>query len=103
MGLEPATVSDEPPARPPGAGLLAALRVRRNATIGVTAGVALAALGYLVRVFELIGPVGGTQRYPVVGPEGWFLVLGFVLASATALLVTTVLTAATAYRLVREL
>jgi len=96
-------VSDEPPARPPGAGLLDALQVRRNAAIGVAAGVALAALGYLVRVFELIGPVTGTQRYPVVGPEGWFLVLGFVLASATALLVTTVLTAATAYRRTQEL
>jgi len=77
--------------------------VRRNATVGVTAGVALAVLVYLVRVFELIGPVGGTQRYPVVGPEGWFLVLGFVLASATALLVTAVLTAVTAYRLTRRL
>jgi len=96
-------VSDEPPARPPGAGLLDALQVRRNAAIGVGAGVALAALVYLVRVFELIGPVAGSQRYPVVGPEGWFLVLGFVLASATALLVTTVLTAATAYRRTREL
>ena len=96
-------MSDEPPARPPGAGLLDALQVRRNAAIGVAAGVALAALGYLVRVFELIGPVTGTQRYPVVGPEGWFLVLGFVLASATALLVTTVLTAATAYRRTQEL
>jgi len=103
VGPEPATVSDEPPARPPGAGLLDALQVRRNAAIGVAAGVALAALGYLVRVFELIGPVTGTQRYPVVGPEGWFLVLGFVLASATALLVTTVLTAATAYRRTQEL
>jgi hypothetical protein len=103
VGTQPALVSDEPPARPPGAGLLDALQVRRNAAIGVAAGVALAALGYLVRVFELIGPAAGTQRYPVVGPEGWFLVLGFVLASATALLVTTVLTAATAYRLAREL
>ncbi|AZH24262.1 DUF7536 family protein [Haloplanus aerogenes] len=96
-------MSDETPARPPSAGLVEALQVRRNATIGVVAGVALAVLVYLVRVFELIGPVGGTQRYPIVGPEGWFLVLGFVLASATALLVTTLLTAATAYRLTREL
>ena len=63
----------------------------------------LALLVYLVRVFELIGPVGGTQRYPVIGPEGWFLVLGFVLASATALLVTAALTLVTAYRLTREL
>lgn len=96
-------MSDETPARPPSAGLIDALEVRRNALVGAVAGVALAVLVYLVRVFELIGPVAGTQQYPVVGPEGWFLVLGFVLASATALLVTTVLTLVTAYRLTREL
>lgn len=96
-------MSDESPARPPSAGLIDALEVRRNATIGVVVGVVLAVLVYLVRVFELLGPVGGTQRYPVIGPEGWFLVLGFVLASATALLVTAALTLATAYRLTREL
>ena len=96
-------MSDEPPARPPSAGLIDALQVRRNALVGVAAGVALAVLVYLVRVFELVGPVPGTQRYPVLGPEGWFLVLGFVLASATALLVAGLLTLATAYRLTREL
>jgi hypothetical protein len=100
---KPSVVSDETPARPPSAGLIDALEVRRNATIGLAAGAALAILVYLVRVFELIGPVAGTRQYPVVGPEGWFLVLGFVLASATALLVTAVLTAATAYRRTREL
>jgi hypothetical protein len=97
------TVSDEPPARPPSAGLIDALQVRRNALVGVATGVALAVLVYLVRVFELVGPVTGTQRYPVFGPEGWFLVLGFVLASATALLVAGLLTLVTAYRLTREL
>jgi hypothetical protein len=96
-------VSDERPDRPPSTGLLDALRVRRNATVGVVAGAALAVLVYLVRVFELFGPVAGTQRYPLVGPEGWFLLLGVVLASATALLVTAVLTAATAIRLSRRL
>jgi hypothetical protein len=94
-------VSDETPSRPPAVGLVRALRVRRNATVGVVAGAALAVLVYLVRVFELLGPVAGTQTYPLVGPAGWFLLLGFVLASATALLVTTILTAATAYRLAR--
>lgn len=100
---KPTGVSDDAPERPPSAGLLAALRVRRNATLGAVAGIGLAVLVYLVRVFELAGPVAATQRYPVVGPEGWFLVLGFVLASATALLVTALLTAATAYRRTREL
>ncbi|WP_435067376.1 DUF7536 family protein [Haloplanus sp. C73] len=96
-------MSDDIPDRPPATGLRDALRVRRNATVGVAAGLALAALAYLVRVFELAGPVASTQRYPVVGPEGWFVVLGFVLASATALLVTAVLTLVTAYRRTREL
>lgn len=103
MGSLHPFVSDERPERPPSAGLLDALRVRRNAAVGVVAGVALAVLGYLVRVFELAGPAAGTQSYPVVGPEGWFLILGFVLASATALLVTAALTAVTAYRLTRRL
>jgi hypothetical protein len=103
VGPYPPRVSDDPPERPPSAGLLDALRVRRNAAVGVVAGVALATLGYLVRVLELAGPAAGTQTYPGVGPEGWFLILGFVLASATALLVTAVLTAATAYRLTRRL
>jgi hypothetical protein len=103
VAVEPPSVSDEPPARPQSAGLLDALAVRRNALVGVVAGVALAVLVYLVRVFELIGPAPGTQRYPVVGPEGWFLLLGFVLASATALLVAGLLTLARAYRLTREL
>jgi len=103
VALEGPVVSDETPARPPSAGLLDALEVRRNALVGVVAGVALAVAVYLVRVFELIGPVGGTQRYPGIGPEGWFLLLGFVLASATALLVAAALTLVTAYRVTREL
>jgi hypothetical protein len=96
-------VSDDRPERPPGAGLLDALRVRRNAAVGVAAGGSLAVLVYLVRVLELGGPVAGTQRYPILGPEGWFLGLAFVLASTTALLVTTALTAVTAVRLARRL
>lgn len=96
-------MSDDQPARPPSAGLVDALEVRRNALVGVVAGIALAIVIYLVRVFELAGPVAGSRRYPVVGPEGWFLILGFVLASATALLVAAALTLVTAYRVTREL
>ena len=92
-----------PPERPPSAGLLDALQVRRNAAVGVVVGVVIAILGYLVRVFELAGPASGTQSFPVVGPEGWFLILGFVLASATALFVTAALPAASSYRLTRRL
>ncbi len=91
--------TSEAPGRPPSGGLVTALAVKRNALVGVGTGVVLAVLVYLVRVFELLGPVGGGRSYPVVGPAGWFLVLGFVLAVTTALLVTTLLTAVRAYRL----
>ena len=96
-------MTDEVPSRPPSGGLVQALNVPRNAKLGVLTGVALAAAVYLFRVLELLGPFAGTRQYPVVGPEGWFLLLAFVLASATALFVTAALTVASAYRLAREL
>ncbi len=86
----------------PRAGLVAALDVPRNAAVGAVVGVALAAGLYAVRVFELLGPVTGTQTFPVVGVGGWFLLLAAVLASSTAALVATLLTLASAYRLARE-
>ncbi|MFB6280513.1 MAG: hypothetical protein ABEH40_00635 [Haloferacaceae archaeon] len=95
-------MSDEAPDRPPAAGLIRALDVPRNAAVGAAAGVALAATTYLVRVFELLGPARGTRRYPVLGPEGWFLLLAAVLAVATTLLVTACLTLVSAYRLARR-
>jgi hypothetical protein len=95
-------VSDEAPDRPPAAALVRALRVPRNAAVGAAVGIALAATVYLVRVLELLGPVRGTRRFPVLGAEGWFLLLAVVLAVATTLLVTTGLTVVSAYRLARE-
>ncbi|ELZ94810.1 hypothetical protein C440_07037 [Haloferax mucosum ATCC BAA-1512] len=97
--LQLATVTDDVPERPPAGGLVQALDVPRNAAIGVVVGFGLAATAYLFRVLELFGPFQGTRQYPVLGPEGWFLILAFVLASATALLVATVLTVVSAYRL----
>ncbi|AFK18169.1 hypothetical protein E6P09_05235 [Haloferax mediterranei ATCC 33500] len=94
-------MTDDVPERPPAGGLVQALDVPRNAAIGALAGLALAATAYLFRVLELFGPFAGTREYPVLGPEGWFLILAFVLASATALLVATVLTLISAYRLSR--
>jgi hypothetical protein len=94
--------SSEVPDRPPGGGLLDALDVRRNALIGVGTGLLLAVGVYLVRVFELLGPTPGTRAYPVVGASGWFLLLGFVLAVTTAMLVTALLTVVSAVRLARE-
>lgn len=96
-------MTDEVPSRPPSGGLVQALNVPRNAKLGVLTGVGLAVAVYLFRVLELLGPFAGTRQYPLVGPEGWFLLLAFVLASATALFVTAVLTVASAYRLSREL
>lgn len=95
-------MSDEVPGRPPQRGLAHALQVPRNATVGVLAGIGLAVLAYAFRVLELFGPFAGTRQYPILGPEGWFVVLAFVLASSTALLVTACLTLVSAYRLLRQ-
>jgi hypothetical protein len=96
-------VSQDVPERPPGEGLVRALDVPRNAAVGVAVGLALALGAYAFRVLELAGPFAGTREYPVLGAEGWFLVLAAVLASAVALLVTAALTVVSAYRLARDL
>jgi hypothetical protein len=96
-------VSQDVPERPPGGGLIRALDVPRNAAIGGVVGLLLAVGAYAFRVLEVIGPFSGTREYPVLGPEGWFLGLALVLASATALLVTALLTVVSAYRLSQTL
>ncbi|WP_416838592.1 hypothetical protein [Haloferax sp. DFSO52] len=96
-------MTDDVPERPPAAGLVEALDVPRNAAIGAVVGLSLAVGAYLFRVLELFGPFAGTRAYPILGPEGWFLILAFVLASATALLVATVLTLVSAYQLSKQL
>jgi ABC-type antimicrobial peptide transport system permease subunit len=96
-------VSQDVPDRPASGGLIQALSVQRNAAIGLAVGLLLAVGAYLVRVLELLGPFGGTRQYPGIGAEGYFLMLAFVLATATALLVTALLTVLSAYRLTREL
>ena len=114
MGAPTPTVSeesrdgaDEPvpaesrPDRPPIAGLMETLSVKRNAAIGAVVGAALAVAVYAVRALELLGPAGGTREYPVLGPDGYFLLLAFVLASATTLFVASVLTVVSAVRALR--
>jgi ABC-type antimicrobial peptide transport system permease subunit len=96
-------VSQDVPDRPASGGLIQALSVPRNATIGLAVGLLLAVGAYLVRVLELLGPFAGTRQYPGIGAEGYFAMLAFVLATATALLVTALLTIVSAYRLTREL
>nr|WP_170830576.1 hypothetical protein [Halogranum gelatinilyticum] len=98
----PSVVSDDIPERPPSGGLVQALNVPRNATIGVAVGLLLAVSVYLIRVFELLGPVLGTREYPILGPQGWFVFLAFVLATTSAMLVTALLTLVSAYRLAQE-
>ena len=83
-------------------GLLAALAVKRNTVIGLGVGIGVAAIAYLVRIFELLGPPGFERTYPIVGPEAWFLLLAVVFASATALGVVVVLTAIRAVRLSKD-
>jgi hypothetical protein len=78
------------------------LSVRRNAAIGATVGLLLAAIAYLFRVLELAGPFAGTRQFPVLGETGWFLALAFVLASSTALLVTSLLTVASLARFLKN-
>lgn len=93
-------MSGDRPEAPPLAALAAALNVRRNVVIGIVAGFALGASAYLVRVLELLGPVAGTRGYPVLGVAGWFLLLAFVLAVTSALLIAAVLTVLSAIQLI---
>ncbi len=93
---------DDRPERPGVGPLVDRLRVRRNGIAGAAVGALVAALLYAVRVFELLGPFAGRQTFPVVGPEGWFLLLALVFASSTAVIVATLLTLATGYAVVRE-
>jgi len=78
--------------------LLESLAFYRNVKIGLVAGAVLAALLYLVRTLELLGPVVDTREYPIFGPDAWFLLLAFVLAATFALLVAIGLTIVEAIR-----
>ncbi len=79
-----------------------ALGVRRNAAIGGIVGLVVGGGAYAVRVLELFGPVAGTREYPVFGPDGWFLLLAFVLAVTSGLLTTIGLTVRSAITRLRE-
>lgn len=73
---------------------LAALRVKRNATIGLAVGTGFAAAVYLF--FVVLAP--GTTRNP-----SYYLALAITLALATAGTVALALTLRSAIRLSREL
>jgi hypothetical protein len=95
-------VSDDTTTKPPMLVLLESLAFYRNVRIGVITGLLLAASLYLVRTFELLGPLAEVREYPVVGPEVWFLSLAFVLAAAAALSVAVGLTLFEAVRGARD-
>lgn len=83
--------------RPATAALIEALDVSRHAKVGFAIGAAVAAVVYLYRVLELLGPVRDTRGSPFL-----FLLLAVVLAVAVGVLVTTVLVVRAAVRLARE-
>ena len=82
--------------------MIEALDVKRNAIVGLLVGGGVAALAYIVRIFELLGPVATSREYPFVGEAGWFLMLAVVFAVSTALLVVVVLTGVRMVQLVRK-
>lgn len=88
-------MSTDSPDRPPVGRLLAELRVRRNVTVGLVAGVLLGAGLYAVRVLELLGPS------PDDGSPLLFLALALVFATSAGALVAAALTAARAVRVAR--
>jgi len=94
-------VSDEHSASGPN-NMIEALDVKRNATVGLLVGVGVAALAYIVRIFELLGPVATGREYPVLGEAGWFFMLAVVFAVSTALLVALVLTSVRMVQLVKK-
>lgn len=91
--------SDQPTGSPT-ANFLAALRVRRNAAIGLLSGVvlAVAVYAYFVAIPALVPAVPARGRSPLL-----YLLLAFVVAVTTAMLVATALTGVSAVRLSREL
>jgi Mg/Co/Ni transporter MgtE len=95
-------VSDDVPDRPPASTMIEALEIQKNAIVGLVVGVIVAVVAYLFRVLELLGPAAGGREYPVVGPEGWFLLLAIVFAAATALLVMLVLTGVRIVQITRD-
>jgi len=94
-------VSDDHSASGP-ENMIEALDVKRNAIVGLLIGGGVAALAYVVRIFELLGPVATGREYPILGEEGWFLMLAVVFAVSTALLVVLVLSAIRMAQLVKQ-
>lgn len=86
-------MSQDRPERPPTANFLAALDVKRNATIGLAAGVAgsAAVFGFFV-----------VPNWSAIDSPALYLALAFVLATALAGVVALALTVRSAVKLSRE-
>lgn len=86
-------MSEDRPDRPGTAAFLEALHVERNAKLGFGLGVLFAA-----GVFVFFVAIPGSRRSPLL-----YVALAFVLAVGAGLLLTTVFTLGSAYRLARQL
>ncbi|MFD1647162.1 DUF7536 family protein [Haloarchaeobius litoreus] len=96
-GPEATAPDDHRPGRPPLLRFFEALGFRRHARVGVVAGIVLAVAlyGFFVTVPSVAPGVRGRPESPLL-----YVVLGFVVAVATALFVTTALTVRTLARAV---
>jgi hypothetical protein len=91
-GGDPSAPDDHRPGRPPLLRFFEALGFRRHARVGAVSGIVLAVAlyGFFVAVPSVAPGVRGRPESPLL-----FAVLGFVVAVATALFVTTALTVRT--------
>ena len=87
-------VSEQRPERPPTAQFLAALKVKRNLSIGLACGTLLAVFLFVTRVFLV-----PTTR----APTEYYLALAFVVAVTVGGMVAVILTIYSAVSLSREL
>lgn len=92
-------MSQDRPERPPTAQFLAALNVRRNARVGLVAGVWFTLGVYL---FFIVVPAWSSQNVADV-LSAYYLALAFTLAATTAGIVAITLTIRSAIALSRDL
>ncbi|WP_255169021.1 DUF7536 family protein [Natrononativus amylolyticus] len=92
-------MSQDRPERPPTAQFLAALNVRRNARVGLVAGIWFTLAVYL---FFIVVPAWSSQNVADI-LSAYYLALAFTLATTTAGIVAIALTIRSAVALSREL
>jgi len=95
----PESVEEDVPERPPTMRFLDALAVKRNALVGLVVGVGFAAAVY---AFFVLLPAVSASIPARTGSPLLFLMLAFVIATSTALLVAAALTVVSLVRLQRS-